>query len=259
MKTNILFLCSILLISCHTKKNIEDHKIEEIMIDEHNSMNALDWQGTYTGVLPCADCDGIETILILYKDLHYTMQQRYKGKENIATLTNGTFRWDKKGQIITLDNQKAQQYFVGEHLLHQLNLSGKKITGKLAQQYILSKEFASITDSHWALVSLYGKTISFDKIKDTQPYFILKPSEGNLFYGNGGCNPIRGTFEVFEGQRLHFKNIISTKMACMNLPLEERFLTVLKQVDNYNIQGDTLTLQKAKMAPLAKFVKRYFQ
>ena len=31
----------------------------------HNSRNALDWAGTYEGVLPCADCPGIQTRLSL--------------------------------------------------------------------------------------------------------------------------------------------------------------------------------------------------
>lgn len=26
----------------------------------HNSQNALDWDGEYEGVLPCADCEGIK-------------------------------------------------------------------------------------------------------------------------------------------------------------------------------------------------------
>ena len=33
--------------------------------DMHTTMNSLDWDGTYTGILPCADCKGIETNITL--------------------------------------------------------------------------------------------------------------------------------------------------------------------------------------------------
>ena len=36
-------------------------------VDEHNSRNALTWYGVYTGVIPCADCEGIETSITLMK------------------------------------------------------------------------------------------------------------------------------------------------------------------------------------------------
>ena len=34
----------------------------------HNSRNSLDWAGIYEGVLPCADCPGIQTRLTLSRD-----------------------------------------------------------------------------------------------------------------------------------------------------------------------------------------------
>jgi heat shock protein HslJ len=42
-------------------------------------------------------------------------------------------------------------------------------------------------------------------------------------------------------------------MACPDMQTESTFLQVLQKVDNYAIKDDTLSLQKARMAPLAKF------
>jgi len=42
-----------------------------------SSVNSLDWAGSYHGVLPCADCAGIETTLILDYDLTYRIITRY--------------------------------------------------------------------------------------------------------------------------------------------------------------------------------------
>lgn len=43
------------------------------MTEGDNSRNSLDWEGTYKGILPCADCEGIETMVILKDNDRYTL------------------------------------------------------------------------------------------------------------------------------------------------------------------------------------------
>jgi len=63
-----------------------------------------------------------------------------------------------------------------------------------------------------------------------------------------------GTYELKEDNRILLTGIISTKMACMNnMELESQFLNALDQADNYTLTGDTLILNKERMAPLARF------
>lgn len=112
------------------------------MGDEHSAMNSLDWDGTYKGILPCADCEGIETTITLTDDQTYTMQTKYLGKSDAKYFdSKGKFNWDKAGQIITLEGIKDApgKYFVGENTLTQLDMEGKRITGQLADKYILKK------------------------------------------------------------------------------------------------------------------------
>ena len=109
----------------------------------HTSQNALDWKGTYKGVVPCADCEGIETILILNEDHTYLRRTKYLGKPGDQYFeAKGTFTWNDKGNTILLSDAEnaASQYFVGENQVIQLDLSGARITGKLADQYILAKQ-----------------------------------------------------------------------------------------------------------------------
>jgi uncharacterized lipoprotein NlpE involved in copper resistance len=110
--------------------------------DQHTSQNSLDWNGTYSGVTPCADCEGIETTLTLNKDLTYALHAKYRGKDNKVISKQGTFTWEKNGQVILLNEltESPSRYFVGENQLFQLNLRGEKITGKLADKYILRKK-----------------------------------------------------------------------------------------------------------------------
>lgn len=108
----------------------------------HSSMNSLDWAGTYKGVVPCADCEGIETALTLGKDMNYSISTVYLGKDKKAHTHTGTFSWNQQGNTVILGGlQNAPtQYFVGENTLVQLDLQGNRITGELASKYILTKE-----------------------------------------------------------------------------------------------------------------------
>jgi heat shock protein HslJ len=73
------------------------------------------------------------------------------------------------------------------------------------------------------------------------------------FNGNGSCNNIFGPYELLEGNRITFGNTASTMMACPDMQIEKEFLEVLRIVDNYSISDSTLSIQKARMAPLARF------
>lgn len=107
-----------------------------------NSMNSLDWDGMYKGVTPCADCEGIETSLTLSKDNSYVLTTKYLGKSTKMNEMKGTFTWNTEGNTITLSaiTDGPNQFFVGENQLTQLDMSGKKITGPLAEKHILIKQ-----------------------------------------------------------------------------------------------------------------------
>ena len=118
-------------------------RYEKVAIDTHNSRNALDWAGTYKGIMPCADCEGIETKVVLNKDLTFVLQTKYLGKGDAKVFEEkGNFVWDKTGGIILLQGIKGRpsQYKVGENKLIQLDMEGKVITGPLAEKQVLLKE-----------------------------------------------------------------------------------------------------------------------
>jgi heat shock protein HslJ len=53
--------------------------------------------------------------------------------------------------------------------------------------------------------------------------------------------------------RIKFSKMAATMMACPDMEVEREFLQVLETADNYNLIGDTLVLNRARMAPLARF------
>lgn len=112
-------------------------------VDGHNAKNALDYLGTYEGVVPCADCEGIKTRVQLLENDAFVMTTNYLGKANAEDYKEtGTFKWDDAGQVISLDNgvDVLCKFFVGENTLTQLDTEGEKIEGALADKYILKKE-----------------------------------------------------------------------------------------------------------------------
>jgi uncharacterized lipoprotein NlpE involved in copper resistance len=107
------------------------------------SENSLDWAGVYEGTTPCADCEGIKTVLELKNDKTYILSQTYLGKpagENEFTQT-GNFVWDRAGKMIRLKTESgAFQYDVGENKLWMLDVKRNRIEGDLADMYILKKQ-----------------------------------------------------------------------------------------------------------------------
>lgn len=246
------FLLLISSIGCNSTKNKVDKSSDDtihILPDSHTSENALDWDGSYQGVLPCADCEGIKTTINLNKDLSYTIKHEYLGKHGVFE-SKGTFKWSANGQIIILSDTDRNNYFVGENRLIQLDASGNKITGDLADLYVLNKintQEITFKDTKWKLVEIMGKK------QTNSEAFISFATQDNKVFGNNSCNSFSGSYEVKNGNQITLSQIATTMRACMEETVEIPFMDVLGKVDNYSLNGNTLTLNKARMAPLAVF------
>ncbi|MCJ8165215.1 copper resistance protein NlpE N-terminal domain-containing protein [Pontibacter sp. E15-1] len=225
----------------------------------HNSQNALDWSGRYTGVLPCADCAGIRTVLTLNQDLTYTQEAQYLGKGQEVYKDSGSFAWDKTGSRIVLSSDSIstapEAYKVEENALVRLDRSGKRIQGALAEKYVLKKAGTEtdIMATHWKLVALNGQQLARQANQQRDPHFVLQP-DGNSVTGYTGCNSFVGTYALSGSNGIRFSKMASTRMACLQMTHENAYLQVMETADSFSLKGDTLTLQTAGGASLAKFV-----
>lgn len=222
-----------------------------------NSRTSLDWHGVYTGVLPCADCEGMETMLRINEDMTYVLETTYLGKSNEIHAQKGTFSWNDAGNTIALSsldpNEKLATYAVGENKLTQLDREGKAITGDLESKYILTKVDADIVEEYWKLIELNGSPIAPKPNGGRESHMLLKAANGNVA-GNGGCNSFRGGFILEDGNRIRFTQVAATKMACDNLPIETKFFEALSMTEMYSVDNDTLSIQKSDSTSLAKFI-----
>ena len=111
----------------------------------------------------------------------------------------------------------------------------------------------TLTDYEWRLTELMGKAVP--AAADPMNNITLKFSKAdNRVSGFSGCNSYNGGFTSPAPLRISFAQMISTMKACpTNMDLESEYLKMLSGVDNYTISGNVLSLNKARMAPLARF------
>ncbi len=107
-----------------------------------NSANALEWAGVYLGTLPCDECQGIETALLIRPDGSYQLATKPLGKNGELRVQHGVIAWNAARTQITLSGvtDAHNRYLVGEQQLVQLDATGQRITGALADRYVLRKQ-----------------------------------------------------------------------------------------------------------------------
>jgi copper homeostasis protein (lipoprotein) len=220
-----------------------------------NSRNALDWQGSYVGTVPCADCEGIRTRVELRGDGTFSRSLIYLGKDAQPLDDSGTFTWDAAGSRVALGGASdAQRYQVGENVLFHLDRDGQRISGDRAALYRLDKILNDprIENRRWQLVELDGQPVQPPQGREGA-FLELDGAQARVT-GNASCNRFFGTYDLTANNRLEFApNLASTRMACPELERERAFLDALGRVDNYAIADGVLSLNRARMAPLARF------
>jgi copper homeostasis protein (lipoprotein) len=220
------------------------------MADEHTAQNSLDWSGTYSGVLPCADCEGIATELSLKDDGSFELSEKYLGKEEeTERKMKGKFTWD--GNKVVLRNEKGRTviYRVEENRLRAMDTAGNMIEGALSDNYLLAKHGnPEVENRRWQLVELNGKEVK----GSAETHYIEFQSSDNTLIVKAGCNMIYNRYKIKNMYRLEVTPGISTLMACED-KTEDELVKVLLQADNITFNENTLAINKARMASLAVF------
>lgn len=129
----------------------------------------------------------------------------------------------------------------------------------IAHSQVSNQPSPPLVETYWKLVELNGNAVAGGDRETREAHLILKNTESRI-QGHSGCNRFFGTYTLGETNRITMGDIGSTKMACLDdSNIEYRFFDALGKADRYSISGDTLSLHRAKMAPLAKFVAVYLR
>jgi heat shock protein HslJ len=108
-----------------------------------------------------------------------------------------------------------------------------------------------ITDKKWKLIELAGKPVA-DSVNGKLPFLLLQKAD-RRYSASGGCNGLGGEFELLPNGKIKFTQGMSTMMACEDMWVETELNQALVEADNYTLGDNTLSLNKARMAPLARF------
>ncbi len=107
-----------------------------------DTMSESSFTGTYSGELPCADCEAIKTSLSLQGDRTFVLNMEYLGSEASDIQVVGTYNYNEQSQVITLENAAdgPSKFLYENGKIWQLDQNEDKIKGDLADRYVLTKE-----------------------------------------------------------------------------------------------------------------------
>jgi heat shock protein HslJ len=189
----------------------------------HSSRNALDWAGVYEGVLPCADCPGIQTRLTLNRDESYELSSLYIDRDTTPRVARGRFSWQPNGNAIMLDAQQGgQQFAVGEGRLALLE-PGVAPAWPQPPQRVLKRVAAVAEPSVQRTLEAHRWTLDSASNSNGQRIEALPAGAGRPIVFNfaegrlnveGGCNRSFGDYQIDDEGRLRVGRMASTMMAC---------------------------------------------
>ena len=99
--------------------------------------------GTYAGMLPCADCPGIDSTIAFTPEGAYTLSETYQDADKSSFLSKGTWSLRGDGKAILLDPEDKDEYdrsfsIVSPTELRALDQQGKPIAGTV--EYSLKRK-----------------------------------------------------------------------------------------------------------------------
>ncbi|MFV9997664.1 MAG: copper resistance protein NlpE N-terminal domain-containing protein [Arsenophonus endosymbiont of Dermacentor nuttalli] len=146
----------------------------------------------YTGVVPCADCSGIETTVLFKPDGTFIEQLTYLGKQEQKNTFYATGNWTKKGsKFLLLDTDDQKTYFqpsADGKKIEYLDQEGNKIESNL--NYTLeqvkpekkSGEYSYIADTALFKECKSGRTYSVSGIDLEKGYSATGVEAGRPVY-----------------------------------------------------------------------------
>lgn len=168
-----------------------------------------------------------------------------KGKKIAFTKIGSTrmFCMGEPGRIeaeFTKAMESARKFTVTADMLDLYN-GGKRLARlTLASRAPDAPAGLSLGDRKWVIEAMNGREVA-DAGK--KAFMVFDPAKSSVG-GDTGCNVYGGTLKV-DGNKILITEVISTMRACVEderMGIERGFLDLLKDADNYKIEGERLTL-----------------
>lgn len=271
MKTKFatLAVLALTVVSCNTTKKSNQNMTQDNPVTSEDITNST-WELTKLegAAVDQSTTDG-DKIHFVLNNADSTVSG-YSG----CNLFNGTYSLEKGNRIkfskmastrMACPDAKINENEVLEvfNLANNYTVKDEELTlnvGKRAPLAVFKKVASEnqIVEKYWKLKTLEGQDIQMAENQEREVYFMLKTDE-NRITGFAGCNTMTGEYTLEEGNRIRFSHMGVTMRACPDVEVNEsEFLEVFNLADNYTINGDTLSLNVGRRAPLAVFEAVYF-
>ncbi len=211
-------------------KNMEVDCNEHFMIGQIHERNLDGWGYNYYEVI--SDGNAASTRMACPDN---------KMRNEFVTMPSLTLRYNSKLPIVVyVPNDMDVKYRIwkADKKMNngKVNVVGAELSNK------------EVEDKKWKLVELNGQKVE----GDAESHYIIFHSENNKLEAKAGCNMMSLDYEIKNELQLKVGDGMSTMMICPD-SIEDEFKEMLKRVDNLSVGNGVLTLNKARMAPLAKF------
>lgn len=136
-----------LLMGCNNRNEVQPLQVVQ-------PLEAKAMQQSFRGLLPCADCEGIDTALFLEKDGSWVMNQRYQGAPQPTQFASWG-KWARTAdKLVLTDTNGEKRYFrvKGENL-EMLDREGNPIDSQL--NYTLKPAKAALPVTPMAMKGMY--------------------------------------------------------------------------------------------------------
>ncbi len=240
--------------------------------DEVNKGTILQISGAYNGIIPCADCEGINYEIELKDDMTYRERMIYLGKNIKPVSSIGKWKLEGTNKITVFkksDEISQFEYSKGDLII--LDGSGKRIEGPAAEKFILKPggvqlpydpysvpaDSSAISNSTsgklnsendtsinglWNLSEINGQIPEEGNYMTGIPNLEIKQAD-NKFTCNSGCNRTNGTVQIRDSL-ITFSKFFSTRMTCPGTG-EKEYISIMTSVDSYKIENGILNLKAA--------------
>ncbi len=152
MKTAILSVvaaCTLFsLIGCNNRTEVE-------VLQPTRAAELKPMQQSWRGILPCADCEGIETSLFLEKDGTWVMNERYQGVRDEPSSFASYGTWARTADKLVLTDSKGEKsyYRAKGEALEMLDREGNPIESQF--NYTLQPVSASLPVTPMPMRGMY--------------------------------------------------------------------------------------------------------
>lgn len=140
----IKFYAATLLVLALTACGGSQSQNEKNEVATQQEMKSEGYYGTYLGVLPCADCEGIKTTLVIRNDRTYDLVSEYLSTKKMPepVKTSGVYNMKQSDliELVTPSSGAKTYYKIVKNTLVRTDSVGEDYLGEMSENYKLTKQ-----------------------------------------------------------------------------------------------------------------------